>query len=93
MMKLALIHCKMNAKYGFLQLTSNNFENEVINGSKDAWIVAVKGVGKISLKNWVELENTLRGMSVRVGIIDPSKDGAFLKRKVSFQICYKRSNN
>ena len=29
MMKLALIHCKMNAKYGFLQLTSNNFENEV----------------------------------------------------------------
>ena len=90
MIYIAPIICKKSARYGFLQLNSSNFEGLVIQGAKDAWIVAIKGAGKISFKNWIELENQLRGMSVRVGILDPSKDGAFLKRKVrvEFKIKY-----
>ena len=79
---LVPILCKQNARYGFLQLSASNFEDTVMNGSKDAWIMAVKGAGKISLEKWVELETLLRGMSVRVGIVDSQKDGAFLKRQV-----------
>ena len=55
----------------------------VIDGEKDAWIVAVKGAGKISRAEWEHLEVNLRGLFVRVGIIDPDKDGAFMKKKVN----------
>ena len=55
----------------------------VIDGEKDAWIVAVKGGGKISRAEWEHLEVNLRGLFVRVGIIDPEKDGAFMKKKVN----------
>ena len=54
----------------------------VIDGEKDAWIVAVKGGGKISRAEWQDLEVNLRGLFVRVGIIDPEEDGAFMKKKV-----------
>ena len=54
----------------------------MIDGEKEAWIVAVKGAGKVSLDEWKDTEFNLRGLFVRVGIIDPEKDGAFLKRKV-----------
>lgn len=54
----------------------------VIDGEKDAWIVAVKAAGKISRAEWEHLEVNLRGLFVRVGIIDPEEDGAFMKKKV-----------
>lgn len=69
-------------EYGLVEITANNYESEIINGDKDAWILAVKDVKRISLEQWKEFEFEFRGMSVRVGIIDPEKDGAFLKRKV-----------
>ena len=69
-------------KYGIVEITSKNYQSLVIDGEKDAWIVAVKGAGKISVDDWKDLEYNLRGLLVRVGIIDPSKDGAFLKKKV-----------
>lgn len=55
----------------------------VIDGEKDAWIVAVKGAGKILRADWQDLEVNLRGLFVRVGIIDPENDGAFMKKKVN----------
>ena len=70
-------------QHGILEITSRNYHSLVIDGSKDAWIVAVKGAGKISTINWEDLEYNLRGLYVRVGIIDPNKDGAFLKKEVS----------
>ena len=70
-------------KYGIVEITSKNYQSLVLDGEKDAWIVAVKGAGKISLDEWKTLEYNLRGLLVRVGIIDPNKDGAFLKNKVS----------
>lgn len=70
-------------KYGIVEITSKNYQSLVLDGEKDAWIVAVKGAGKISLDEWKTLEYNLRGLLVRVGIIDPNKDGAFLKKKVS----------
>jgi hypothetical protein len=73
-------------EYGLLEITANNYETEIINGDKDAWILAVKNVGKISLGQWMEFEFSVRGMLVRVGIIDPQKDGAFLKRKVRYDL-------
>ena len=69
-------------EYGIVEITSENYQNLVIDGDKDAWILAVKGAGKISLDEWEDLEYNLRGLLVRVGIIDPNKDGAFLKKKV-----------
>ena len=69
-------------KFGIAEITSKNYQSLVIDGDKDAWIVAVKGAGKISLDEWEDLEYNLRGLLVRVGIIDPNKDGAFLKKKV-----------
>lgn len=68
-------------KYGIIEITSKNYQSLVIDGDMEAWIVAVKGAGKISLDKWEDLEYNLRGLSVRVGMIDPSKDGAFLKQK------------
>ncbi|XP_031558377.1 putative protein disulfide-isomerase DDB_G0275025 [Actinia tenebrosa] len=68
-------------EYGLAVITAKNYESEIINGDKDAWILAVKDVRKISLEQWKEIEFSVRGMTVRVGIIDPEKDGAFLKRK------------
>lgn len=69
-------------KYGIIKITSKNYQSLVIDGDMEAWIVAVKGAGKISLDKWEDLEYNLRGLSVRVGMIDPSKNGAFLKQKV-----------
>lgn len=69
-------------KYGIVEITSKNYQSLVIDGEKDAWIVAIKGAAKISLDEWEDLEYNLRGLLVRVGIIDPNKDGAFLKKKV-----------
>ena len=70
-------------KYGIVEITSQNYQDMVIDGEKDAWIVAVKGAGKISRAEWENLEVNLRGLFVRVGIIDPEKDGAFIKKKVN----------
>ena len=70
-------------KYGIVEITSQNYQDMVIDGEKDAWIVAVKGAGKISRADWQDLEVNLRGLFVRVGIIDPEKDGAFMKKKVN----------
>ena len=69
-------------KYGIVEITSQSYQDMVIDGEKDAWIVAVKGAGKISRAEWQDLEVNLRGLFVRVGIIDPEKDGAFMKKKV-----------
>lgn len=80
MFLLAKLAC--TKKYGIVEITSKNYQSLVIDGEKDAWIVAVKGTGKISLDEWEEFEYNLRGLFVRVGIIDPNKDGAFLKKKV-----------
>lgn len=77
-----LVKFALSKKYGLVEITSSNYETLVIDGEKDAWIVAVKGAGKVSLDEWKETEFSLRGLFVRVGIIDPEKDGAFLKRKV-----------
>ena len=77
---LAKLAC--SKKYGIVEITSKNFQDLVIDGEKDAWIVAVKGTGKISLAEWENMEYNLRGFFVRVGIIDPDKDGAFMKKKV-----------
>lgn len=79
-----LVKLALSKKYGLVEITSSNYESLVIDGEKDAWIVAVKGVGKVSLDEWKETEFNLRGLFVRVGIIDPEKDGAFLKRKVRY---------
>lgn len=75
----------LSKEYGVVQITSSNFEKTVIDGGDDAWIVAVKGAGKVPMKKWRELEVHLRGLMVRVGVADPQTDGAFLKRKVTFQ--------
>lgn len=72
-------------KYGLAKISSKNYEQTILNGEKNAWILAVKDVGKIPLEQWLEVEFRLRGLNVRVGIIDPQKDGAFLKRKVSWK--------
>lgn len=72
----------LSKKHGLVEITASNYQSLVIDGDKDAWIVAVKGAGKISLDEWKETESNLRGLLVRVGIIDPKKHGAFLKRKV-----------
>ena len=77
-----LVKLALSKKYGLVEITSSNYESLVIDGEKDAWIVAVKGAGKVSLDEWKDTEFNLRGLFVRVGIIDPEKDGAFLKRKV-----------
>ena len=69
-------------EYGIVEITSKNYQSLVINEDREAWIVAVKGAGKISPEKWEDLEYKLRGLFVRVGIIDPNKDGAFLKKKV-----------
>lgn len=70
-------------KYGFEKITAKNYEDKILNSEKDACILVVKNVGKISLEELMEVEFRLRGLFIRVGIIDPQKDGAFLKRKVS----------
>lgn len=67
-------------QYGIFEITSKNYQTLVMDGGKDAWIVAVKDAGKISTEKWKDLEYNLRGLFVRVGIIDPNKDGAFLKK-------------
>lgn len=77
-----LLKLALSKKYGLVEITSSNYKNLVIDGEKEAWIVAVKGAGKVSLDQWKDTEFNLRGLFVRVGIIDPEKDGAFLKRKV-----------
>jgi len=77
-----LVKLALSKNYGLVEITSSNYESLVIDGEKDAWIVAVKGAGKVSLDEWKATEFNLRGLFVRVGIIDPEKDGAFLKRKV-----------
>ena len=77
-----LLKLALSKKYGLVEITSSNYENLVIDGEKEAWIVAVKDAGKVSLDQWKDTEFNLRGLFVRVGIIDPEKDGAFLKRKV-----------
>lgn len=77
-----LVKFALSKKHGLVEITSSNYETLVTDGEKDAWIVAVKGAGKVSLDEWKETEFSLRGLFVRVGIIDPEKDGAFLKRKV-----------
>ena len=69
-------------EYGIVEITSKNYQSLVIDEDREAWIVAVKGAGKISPEKWEDLEYKLRGLFVRVGIIDPNKDGAFLKKKV-----------
>ena len=70
-------------QYGIIEITSKNYQTLVMDGGKDAWVVAVKDAGKISTEKWKNLEYNLRGLFVRVGIIDPNKDGAFLKKNVS----------
>lgn len=80
---LLLIPFSKSSNYGLEIITSTNYEDKILNGEKDAWILAIKDVGKISLQRWMEVEFNLRGLHVRVGIIDPVKDGGFLKRKVS----------
>ena len=77
-----LVKLALSKKYGLVEITSSNYESLVIDGERDAWIVAVKGAGKFSLEKWKDTAFNLRGLFVRVGIIDPEKDGAFLKRKV-----------
>lgn len=78
-----VVKIALSKRYGLVEITASNYQSLVIDGGKDAWIVAVKGAGKVSLDEWRETEFNLRGLFVRVGIIDPKKDGAFLKRKVS----------
>ena len=80
---LFLVKLIFSKKYGIVEITSQNYLDMVINGEKDAWIVAVKGAGKISRAEWEDLEVNLRGLFVRVGILDPEKDGAFMKKKVN----------
>lgn len=77
-----LVKLAVSKKNGLVEITSSNYQSLVIDGEKDAWIVAVKRAGKVSLDEWKETEFNLRGLFVQVGIIDPEKDGAFLKRKV-----------
>ena len=79
---LFLAKLVFSKKYGIVEITSQNYQDMVIHGEKDAWIVAVKGTDKISRAEWENLEVNLRGLFVRVGIIDPEKDGAFMKKKV-----------
>lgn len=73
----------LSTKHGIVEITASNYQRLVIDGDKDAWIVAVKGAGKVSMDEWRKTELDMRGLSVRVGIIDPDTDGAFLKRKVN----------
>ena len=77
-----LIKLALSTKHGLVEITAGNYQSLVIDGEKDAWIVAIKGAGKVSMDEWRKTELSLRGLSVRVGIIDPNTDGAFLKRKV-----------
>ena len=72
----------VSRQYGIVEITSKNYHSLLIDEDREAWIVAVKGAGKISPEKWEDLEYSLRGLFVRVGINDPNKDGAFLKKKV-----------
>ena len=80
---LVKLEFSMSTKHGIVEITASNYQRLVIDGDKDAWIVAVKGAGKVSMDEWRKTELDMRGLSVRVGIIDPDTDGAFLKRKVN----------
>ena len=66
-----------SSEYGLVEITSKNYESEIINGDKDAWILAILNVKKITLQQWEAYEFSLRGMKVRVGIIDPKKTWRF----------------
>ena len=79
---LVKLEFSLSTKHGIVEITASNYQRLVIDGDKDAWIVAVKGAGKVSMDEWRKTELDMRGLSVRVGIIDPNTDGAFLKRKV-----------
>lgn len=80
---LVKLEFSMSTKHGIVEITASNYQRLVIDGDKDAWIVAVKGAGKVSMDEWRKTELDMRGLSVQVGIIDPDTDGAFLKRKVN----------
>lgn len=81
-----LVKLALSTKHGLVEITAGNYQSLVIDGEKDAWIVAIKGAGKVSMDEWRKTELNLRGLSVRVGIIDPNTDGAFLKRKVGVAV-------
>lgn len=80
---LIKLEFSLSTKHGIVEITASNYQRLVIDGDKDAWIVAVKGAGKVSMDEWRKTELDMRGLSVRVGIIDPDTDDAFLKRKVN----------
>lgn len=80
---LVKLEFSLSTKHGIVEITASNYQRLVIDGDKDAWIVAVKGAGKVSMDEWRKTELDMRGLSVRVGIIDLDTDGAFLKRKVN----------
>ena len=77
---LVKLEFSLSTKHGIVEITASNYQRLVIDGDKDAWIVAVKGAGKVSMDEWRKTELDMRGLSVRVGIIDPDTDGAFLKK-------------
>lgn len=79
---LAIYKTSSVRSYGLESITAKNYEEKVLGNAKEAYILAVKDIGKRSLEDWMEVEYNLRGLFVKVGIIDPRKDGAFLKRKV-----------
>ena len=80
---LVKLEFSLSTKHGIVEITASNYQRLVIDGDKDAWIVAVRGAGKVSMDEWRKTELDMRGLSVRVGIIGPDTDGAFLKRKVN----------
>ena len=73
-------------KYGLVEITERNFQTMVFRGGKEAWIIAIKGAGGVSLEEWKETEFNLRGMSVRVGVIDPDKEGVSVLRLLTLSL-------